>query len=90
MRKANYDKFPVCNIPGADNACCEGWDAIAETIQRTIANKVKAVVVVECYTGVLADTLLQELRKRLNPQVTIDPASPVSYTHLTLPTNREV
>ena len=33
MRKPNYDKFPCVAVPGGENACVLGWDAIATRLR---------------------------------------------------------
>ena len=74
MRKPNYDKFPYVAVPGGENACACGWDAIADRLQQAIAgrNQRKLVFVVECYTGVDETQVLAELAARLKPALTID------------------
>ena len=37
MRKANYDKFPVIDVPAAADACVTGWDAIAGRLEEAVA-----------------------------------------------------
>ena len=74
MRKANYDKFPYVAVPGGENACVQGWDAIATRLQQAVAqrNQTKLVLVVECYTGVDETQVLAELKSRLKPTLVVD------------------
>ncbi|MEI7533540.1 MAG: class I mannose-6-phosphate isomerase [Verrucomicrobiae bacterium] len=74
MRKPNYDKFPYVAVPGGENCCVQGWDAIAVRLQQAIAkrNQNKLILVVECYTGVDETQVLTELKSRLKPALVVD------------------
>ena len=74
MRKSNYDKFPSVAVPGAENACVQGWVAIADRLRQAIANRnqPKVILVVECYTGVDETQVLAELQARLKPALVVD------------------
>ena len=74
MRKPNYDKFPFVAVPGGEQACVQGWDAIASRLKLAVAKRyqTKFVLVVECYTGVDETTVLAELTSRLKPQLVVD------------------
>src|SRR4051794_36159043 len=54
MRKPNYDKFPYVSVAGRENACAQGWEAIAVRLEQDITGRsqAKVVLVVECYVGV--------------------------------------
>ena len=74
MRKPNYDRFPFVAVPGGENACVQGWDAIATRLQQAVEKKniTKLVLVVECYTGVDETQVLTELKSRLKPALVVD------------------
>ena len=74
MRKPNYDKFPFVGVPRGENACVQGWDAIATRLQQAVAkrNQSKLILVVECYTGVDETQVLAELKSRLKPTLVVD------------------
>ncbi len=74
MRQSTYDKFPAIAVPGGENACVQGWDAIAARLQQAIAQRhqAKLVLVVECYTGVDETQVLTELTSRLHPVLALD------------------
>ena len=44
----NYDKYPVVEVPGYENACICGWSRIMDAISGRNAS----VIVLECYQGV--------------------------------------
>ena len=69
MRKSNYDKLPCVSVPGAEQACVQGWEAIAEKLQQAIGQRIarKTVLAIECYTGIDADEIRCELLARLRP-----------------------
>jgi mannose-6-phosphate isomerase class I len=73
MRKSNYDKFPKVAVPGASNACVQGWDAIASQLRQAIAGRErkKIVFTIECYPGVHEASVLAELSGRLSPALAI-------------------
>ena len=74
MRRSSYDKFPTLAVPGGENACVQGWGAIAARLQQAVAERkqAKTVVVVECYSGVDETQVLAELTSRLSPALSID------------------
>ena len=76
MRKPNYDKFPFIAVPDAANACVTGWAEIARQLQRAIAKRRtdKPILIVECYPGVDEVAVLNELKSRLCPALTIHAA----------------
>ena len=71
---SSYDKTPAIAVDGAEGACVEGWDAVAERLRRATAerNRKKLAVVVECYPGVEESEVLGELRARLSPELALD------------------
>jgi len=72
MRKPNYDKFPYVAVPGGEDACVQGWDAIAGRLQQAVAKQNTHVLVVECYAGVDESQVLAELVSRLKPALAVD------------------
>ncbi|MBI5382846.1 MAG: class I mannose-6-phosphate isomerase [Opitutae bacterium] len=73
MRKPNYDKFPYVAVPGGEDACVAGWDAIATRLRQAVTARaqLKTVLAVECYPGVDEARVLTELRTRLRPSLTL-------------------
>jgi mannose-6-phosphate isomerase class I len=73
VRKSNYDKSPFIPVPCPADACVTGWDAIANRLRQSIANRAsrKTVVVVECYTGMDESGVLRELQQQLQPALTL-------------------
>jgi mannose-6-phosphate isomerase class I len=74
LGKSNYDKAPAIAVGGPQEACLEGWDAVAERLRRAIGerSRKKIAVVVECYPGVEESEVLGELRARLAPKLALD------------------
>lgn len=60
-QKSNYDKFPVVNVPGYEDACVAGWDVILPLLGREAAES--GVLVFECYQGVHDAEVLDALRR---------------------------
>lgn len=71
---ANYDKFPVIEVPDSEGACSVGWDAIARQLQRAISaqSMARTVLAVDCYPGVHAADVRHQLERRLQPRLVID------------------
>ena len=62
--KSNYDKYPVVNVPGMEEECRVGWEAISDCLNKDLSQidkKVK-IVVLECYQGVLDDEVVTALQ----------------------------
>lgn len=62
--KSNYDKYPVVNVPGMEEECRVGWEAISDCLNKDLSQidkKVK-IVVLECYQGVLDDEVVEALQ----------------------------
>ncbi|CAN5645987.1 class I mannose-6-phosphate isomerase [soil metagenome] len=66
MRRSNYDKFPVVQVPGYDDACDAGWPAIGARLRAAI-NTSPAIVVIETYPGVIDHELLPAIRDAIGP-----------------------
>ena len=72
MTSARYDKLPFIDVPGPATACVQGWDRIAERLAAALtAFGNKAVLAVECYTGVDEIEIVSELERRLSPKLVI-------------------
>jgi mannose-6-phosphate isomerase class I len=71
MRTTNYDKFPYVPVPGGEEACVAGWDAIAARLRESIEGRAagKTVLTVECYTGIDEESVVRELQGRLLPSL---------------------
>jgi mannose-6-phosphate isomerase class I len=61
-----YDKFPFVAVSDAREDCLAGWAAIAAAIRGRVAQDA-AVVCLECYPGVLLDSLCAGLSRELHP-----------------------
>ena len=59
-QKSNYDKFPVVNVPGYENACLCGWNDIMEHLRSEVP--ASGVLVLECYQGVHDAEVLSALK----------------------------
>ena len=72
MYKSNFDKSPSLKIIG--HQCIVGWKEIADTIKQRLSqlNKKKAIVVVECYHGVYANEVLENLSQWVQPALMVD------------------
>jgi mannose-6-phosphate isomerase class I len=73
VRTSNYDKSPCVPVPGGEQACVQGWAAIAQRLQDAVRQRAarKAVLAVECYPGVNEAEILRELEARLNPALVL-------------------
>jgi mannose-6-phosphate isomerase class I len=68
MRKANYDKFPVVDVPGGRNACVQGWPEIAKRLAaHRNRGAARTIITIECYTGVDETAVATELQRGLSP-----------------------
>jgi mannose-6-phosphate isomerase class I len=61
-----YDKFPFVAVSDAREDCLVGWAAIAAAIRSRVAQDA-GVVCLECYPGVLLDSLCTGLSRELHP-----------------------
>ena len=59
-QKSNYDKFPVVNVPGYEDACRCGWNDIMERLRSEVP--ASGVLVLECYQGVHDAEVLSALK----------------------------
>ena len=59
-QKSNYDKFPVVNVPGYEDACLCGWNDIMERFRSEVP--ASGVLVLECYQGVHDAEVLSALK----------------------------
>jgi mannose-6-phosphate isomerase class I len=76
MRTPNYDKFPFVRVPEGEGCCVRGWDDIATRLRQSITCSAakKVVVAVECYTGVDAALILNEIQSRIVPDLVLHAA----------------
>lgn len=60
--KSNYDKYPVVQVPGEENSCVVGWEAVtSELIRQTKTKGECCILVLECYQGVAGGEVLHAL-----------------------------
>jgi mannose-6-phosphate isomerase class I len=73
MRRPNYDKEPLVEVPGASGACVAGWGAIGARLRDAIGGRgqPKTVLTVECYPGVDEDAVCEALCRELGPALTL-------------------
>ena len=64
-RKSNYDKSPVTQISGYEDAGITGYENITQSIKQKIRND--SVIVVDCYPGVNDDEVLSALIEGIKP-----------------------
>jgi hypothetical protein len=76
MRESSYDRFPFVAVPGAVHECAIGWEKIVAALRLAVAKNraEKPILVVDCYPGVDELAVLNELRSRLAPKLTIHAA----------------
>jgi len=76
VNKSNYDKFPFVAVPDAAHDCVAGWADIAACLRQAIAKgrTEKPILAVECYPGVDELAVLNELKARLAPALTVHAA----------------
>lgn len=69
LGECSYDTSPYVAVPGYDNQCWRGWQAVGEALCKAVEAKGtgRVVVAVECYSGVLDGELLPALREQLKP-----------------------
>lgn len=66
--KANYDKFPVVNVPGYEDVCLCGWHDVMEELRAKMPQN--GVLVLECYQGVHDEEVISALKNAF-PQATL-------------------
>lgn len=71
-QKANYDKYPVVEVPGWEDACVCGWEAVTSHLAETLYPG--DILVVECYQGVHDEEVLGALRRAF-PKAAIFPSA---------------
>ena len=93
MAQAKAAFSPVVNLAGAIASDHKGKDAFQEidqvSLMQAVSKKVLEVKDVESIPDILNEAMQTALTPRSGP-VHVDMPRAVSYTHLTLPTNREV
>ena len=60
-QKSNYDKSPVVNVPGYEDACLCGWDQVSDHLGHDASET--GLLVFECYQGVNDDEVLNALKE---------------------------
>jgi len=72
LRESNFDRAPCVEVPGYENACRVGWDAVGGALREAAGatGKADAVVAVDAYSGVLEDEVRPALEKWLGPTLT--------------------
>lgn len=60
--KSNYDKYPVVQVPGEEQNCVTGWQAIILGLHALLQQRKQKVLVVECYQGVRDVEVLEALK----------------------------
>lgn len=69
--QSNYDKTPHIEVKGYQHHAQRGWASIVKTLENSVAQGHKHVLVIDTYHGVDHDELLQQLIAPLNPAVVI-------------------
>ncbi len=59
--KPNYDKYPVVEVPGYEDACVAGWPGIMAALAQAVRAKQTGLLVLECYQGVHDAEVLKAL-----------------------------
>jgi mannose-6-phosphate isomerase class I len=64
---SNYDKFPVINVKNNSAFCKEGWQEVCNVIKEKVDDieRNKKIIVLECYTGILDEEVVPELKRVL-------------------------
>ena len=73
LGEANYDREPCVPVPGFEDECSVGWEAIGARLQAAVAARGagRTVLVVECYSGILDAEIVPALRAALDPALWI-------------------
>ncbi|MGN0190215.1 MAG: class I mannose-6-phosphate isomerase [Candidatus Cryptobacteroides sp.] len=58
--KSNYDKYPVVEVPGYEDACICGWKEIMDELGDAAGES--GILILECYQGVLDAEVLSAVR----------------------------
>ena len=57
---SNYDKYPVVEVPGYQDACLCGWRDIMSRLMEELPDR--GVIIFECYQGVLDEEVLSAIK----------------------------
>ena len=70
---SHYNKHPVINVSCGDNCAWAGWNSIGKHLRDVVREKSRPSVLtaVDCYTGVLDDEVLAQLREAIKPELVI-------------------
>jgi len=74
MRQSNYDKYPFVQVEETNHNCFEGWQAIGMELNAKLKslNKKLAILVIECYAGVLDEEVIPQLQKNIHHSLCIN------------------
>ena len=78
----NSPHHPI-SLEAIRNVIADDMKAVDEVIRRSLESEVVLI-------NQIAHYIIESGGKRLRPALVVLSGNPVSYTHLTLPTNREV
>ena len=67
----NYDKYPEVKVQGFDGSAFSGYDEICGALLKSIGEKKRAVLVVDCYPGVDRQEILEGFRA-LGPRLCVN------------------
>lgn len=62
-KNSSYDKRPVIHVAGDAAGCSQGWPEVISLLRQQLSGRLRTVVIIECYPGVLVDPLAQILRE---------------------------
>ena len=82
MGEANYDLKPYVPVKGYETQCWTDWSSIGAELKRSIEalGKNKAVVAIECYSGIIDEEVVPALQGVLNADVWIGTEAEVLKT----------
>lgn len=61
---SNYDKCPVIHTKQKSTVCCQGWEAVGNTLKEAATGK--KIVAIECYPGTLDEEVIPQLQQYVN------------------------
>ncbi len=78
----NYNKHPVVSVTCGDNCAWAGWQSIGRRLREVLRKKPRSsgLIAVDCYTGVLDDEVLAQLREAIKPDLVIHTQSLMKST----------
>ncbi|MFP4358471.1 MAG: class I mannose-6-phosphate isomerase [Puniceicoccaceae bacterium] len=74
LEGSSYDKEPYVEVKGYADHCWRGWEAVAARIRAAAedCDATRAVIAVECYSGVLDEEVVPALKRGLAPTLFIE------------------